>query len=90
MNLKYKKSGLDHPTSPSQHHQQQPSSNNNNNKNNHTSLVMNHQFHRAGSEADDRTRKDLKRLISGGPSASTRVTYIDLCSNPVSGNMIAQ
>lgn len=87
MNLKYKKSGLDNTASPSQHRQLQPSGN----KNSHnTSVVMNHQFHRAGSEADDRTKKDLKRLISGGPSASTRVTYIDLCSNPVSGNILTQ
>lgn len=74
MNLKYKKAGQD-PTSPSQH----LSGNVNN------SVVLNSNTVHG--------KKDLKRLISGGggaAQASTRVTYIDLCSNPVSGNMVVQ
>ena len=60
-------------------------------------MNMNHpapsRFHRASSDQNEK-KVDLRRLISGGggggPQASTRVTYIDLCSNPVSSNAVIQ
>ena len=53
-------------------------------------IVNQSKFPRASSDVNDKQLKktDLRRLIQGGPQASTRVTYIDLCSNPVSGHIV--